>query len=130
MKNLFNFEWSLPKLKLPHLKVTGSLDLFAVPPKIPSVSVEWYGKAMDEPYMFNDPTIFGAANGKLLGAGERGSELLIGTNKLMEMMQQAVGGKNVVINVYGAEGQDVNALAEVIAVKLENLTRRKGAVYA
>ena len=48
----------------------------------------------------------------------------------MEMMQQAVGGKSVVINVYGAEGQDVNALAEVIAVKLENLTRRKGAIYA
>ena len=131
VKNLFNFEWSLPHLKLPHLTVSGSLDLFAVPPQIPSVSVEWYGKAMDEPYMFNDATIFGSANGKLLGAGERGSELLIGTNKLMEMMQEAVGtNRNVVINVYGAEGQDVNALAEVIAVKLENLTRRKGAIYA
>ena len=131
VKNFMNFEWSLPDLKLPHLKVTGSLDLLAVPPQIPSVSVEWYGKAMSQPYMFNDATIFGSANGKLLGAGERGSELLIGTNKLMEMMQEAVGSdRNVVINVYGAEGQDVNALAEVIAVKLENLTRRKGAVYA
>jgi len=131
VKNLFNFEWSLPHLKLPHLTVTGSLDLFAVPPQIPSVSVEWYGKAMNEPYMFNDATIFGSANGKLLGAGERGSELLIGTNKLMEMMQQAVGSdRSVVINVYGAEGQNVNALAEVIAEKLENLTRRKGAIYA
>ena len=130
VKNLFNFQWSLPKLKLPHLKVSGSLDLFATPPKIPSVTVEWYRKAMNEPYFLDDPTIFGAANGKLLGGGEAGSELIIGTNKLMEMMQQAVGGKSVVINVYGAEGQDVNALAEVIAEKLENLTRRKGAVYA
>lgn len=130
VKNLFNFQWSLPKLKLPHLKVSGTLDLFATPPKIPSVSVEWYRKAMNEPYFLDDPTIFGAANGKLLGGGEAGSELIIGTNKLMEMMQQAVGGKSVVINVYGAEGQDVNALAEVIAVKLENLTRRKGAIYA
>ena len=131
VKNLFNFEWSLPHLKLPHLTVSGSLDLFAIPPQIPSVSVEWYGKAMNEPYMFNDATIFGSANGKLLGAGERGSELLIGTNKLMEMMQEAVGSdRSIVINVYGAEGQDVNALAEVIAEKLENLTRRKGAIYA
>ena len=131
VKNLFNFEWSLPHLKLPHLTVSGSLDLFAVPPQIPSVSVEWYGKAMNEPYMFNDATIFGSANGKLLGAGERGSELLIGTNKLMEMMQEAVGSdRSVVINVYGAEGQNVNVLAEVIAEKLENLTRRKGAIYA
>ena len=130
VKNLFNFEWSLPHLKLPHLTVTGSLDLFAVPPQIPSVSVEWYRKAMDEPYFLEDPTIFGAANGKFLGGGEAGSELIIGTNKLMEMMQEAVGGRNVVINVYGAEGQNVNALAEVIAEKLENLTRRKGAIYA
>ena len=130
VKNFMNFQWKLPDLKLPHLRVTGSLDLLAVPPQIPSVSVEWYGKAMNEPYMFNNPTIFGSANGKLLGAGEKGSELLIGTNKLMDMMQQAVGGRSVVINVYGAEGQDVNALADVIAVKLENLTRRKGAIYA
>ena len=35
-----------------------------------------------------------------------------------------------VINVYAAEGQDIKALADEIAVRLENMTRRKGAVYA
>lgn len=35
-----------------------------------------------------------------------------------------------VINVYAAEGQDVKALADEIAVRLEDMTRRKGAVYA
>ena len=39
-------------------------------------------------------------------------------------------GGNISINVYGAEGQNVNDLAETIAVKLENMTRRKGAIYA
>lgn len=34
------------------------------------------------------------------------------------------------INVYAAEGQDVNQLAEVISEKLDDMTRRKGAVYA
>lgn len=34
------------------------------------------------------------------------------------------------INVYAAEGQDVNQLAEVISEKLDEMTRRKGAVYA
>ena len=38
-------------------------------------------------------------------------------------------GGNISINVYGAQGQDVNALAEVISVKLEEMTRRKGLVY-
>ena len=41
-----------------------------------------------------------------------------------------INGGNVTINVYGAEGQNVNDLAEVIAIKLENMTRRKGSVYA
>lgn len=38
-------------------------------------------------------------------------------------------GGAVTINVYGAEGQDVNALADVIAYKLEEMTRRRQAVY-
>lgn len=38
-------------------------------------------------------------------------------------------GGNISINVYGAEGQDVNALANVIAIKLEEMTARKGVVY-
>ena len=39
-------------------------------------------------------------------------------------------GGNVSINVYGAEGQNVNELAQVIASKLEAMTRRKGSIYA
>ena len=39
-------------------------------------------------------------------------------------------GSPVTINVYGAEGQDVNSLAETIAQKLEAMTRRKEIVYA
>lgn len=34
------------------------------------------------------------------------------------------------INVYAAEGQDVKTLADEIAVRLEEMTTRKGAVYA
>lgn len=41
-----------------------------------------------------------------------------------------INGGNVTINVYGAEGQNINDLAEVIAIKLDNMTRRKGSVYA
>lgn len=38
-------------------------------------------------------------------------------------------GGNISINVYGAEGQDINALAKVIAIKLEEMTTRRGVVY-
>lgn len=39
-------------------------------------------------------------------------------------------GGNISINVYGAEGQDVNSLAESIAQKLEDMTTRRRTVYA
>jgi phage-related minor tail protein len=85
---------------------------------------------MDEPYFLEDPTIFGAANGKLLGGGEAGSELVVGTNKLMDMMKAAVGSRSVVINVYGAEGQDIRALAQEVSRELQNAINDKERVYA
>lgn len=38
-------------------------------------------------------------------------------------------GGNISINVYGTEGQSIDALADKIAYKLEDLTRRKAAVF-
>lgn len=132
IKGLFDFNWSLPDIKLPHFSISGSFDLLASPPKIPSVSVSWYKKAMEQPYLLNDATIFGAAGGKLLGGGESGSELVVGTNKLMGMIRQAVGvnGQPIVINVYGAEGQDIRLLAKEVSKELQNLINDKEKVYA
>ena len=129
VKSFFHFDWSLPKLKMPHFSISGSFSLD--PPRVPSFGIEWYAKAMDEPVMLNGATIFGAKNGKLLGGGEVGSELIIGTDKLLNMMRDAVGGdkRDITINVYGAEGQDVNDLANRIAYKLEEMTQRRSAVY-
>ena len=130
IKSFFNFKWSLPKLKMPHFSISGSFSLN--PPSIPKFSVSWYAKAMDEPMILNGATIFGASNGNLLGGGEVGSEVIVGTDKLMNMMREAVGANNqpITINVYGAEGQNVDVLAEKIAEKFEHMTKRKEAAYA
>jgi hypothetical protein len=45
---------------------------------------------MDKGMILDSPTIFGAMNGKLLGAGEAGSETVVGTNSLMSMIDNAV----------------------------------------
>lgn len=131
IKGLFDFEWSLPDIKLPHFSISGKLDLLAQPPTYPSVSVSWYDKAMDNPYMLNGATIFGMAGGRLLGGGESGSEIVIGTNKLMSMMKDAVGAgaKPITINVYGASGQDVRELAKEVSKELQNLIYDKEMAY-
>ena len=129
IKSFFNFQWSLPKLKMPHFNISGKFSLD--PPSVPSFKIDWYAKAMNEPLMLNGATIFGEKDGKLLGGGEVGSEIVIGTDKLLNMMRDAIGmdGNPITINVYGAEGQDVNDLANRIAYKLEEMTQRRGAVY-
>lgn len=130
IKSFFDFNWSLPHLDMPHFSISGSFSLD--PPSIPKISVDWYKKAMNEPYILDDATIFGASNGKLLGGGEAGSELVVGTNKLMSMMRNAVGvGNNpITINIYGAEGQDVRELAKEVSREMQNLINGKEAVYA
>lgn len=123
----------LPNIKLPHFKISGSLSLN--PPSVPRLSVDWYRKAMDQAYLLNSATIFGANGSSLMGGGEAGSEMIIGTQKLMDMISQAAGGEQTVtiaptFNIYGAEGQDVNELADIIMDKINNLIHQKEAVFA
>ena len=89
IKGLMNFKWELPKLKLPHFSITGKFSLD--PPSIPHISVDWYKKAMDNGMILNQPTIFGAVGGKLLGAGEAGPEAVVGTSSLRSMIQESIG---------------------------------------
>lgn len=81
-----------PKMKLPHFKVEGSLDLEAG--TVPTVSVEWFKKAMSNAMVLDNPTIFGYNNGRFLGAGEAGSEVVAGSSTLMKMIQGAVATQN------------------------------------
>ncbi len=51
IKNLFNFQWKLPELKLPHFTISGSFNLN--PPSVPSIGVKWYAKGG----IINTPTL-------------------------------------------------------------------------
>lgn len=63
LKSFFNFDWRLPKIKLPHFNISGSFSL--MPPRIPSFSVDWYARGG----VFNSPSI--------IGVGEAGQEAVM-----------------------------------------------------
>ena len=94
IKSKFNFSWSLPKLKMPHPKISGSFSLN--PPSVPKFSIEWYKKAMGNGMILDAPTIFGfnSKTGKFLAGGEAGSETVVGTKSLMNMIRTAVKESN------------------------------------
>ena len=61
----------------------------------PSISVTWHRKALTDPYMFQNATLF--------GAGEAGDEILYGREALLNDIREAVGGgggytQNITIN--------------------------------
>lgn len=92
IKSFFNFQFSWPKLKLPHFGISPAGwkigDLLQG--SIPKLSISWYAKAMNSPMLLNSPTIFGMAGGNLLGAGEAGAEVVSGAATLMRMIESAM----------------------------------------
>lgn len=131
IKGLVNFKWELPKLKMPHFSITGSFSLN--PPSVPHLDIEWYAKAMQNGVILRSPTIFGAANGNLLGGGEAGPEVVVGASSLFDMIRGAVATTNNYGNnnvyVYGAPGQDVHELAREIATIINADIQAEGAVW-
>lgn len=100
------FSWKLPDLKLPHFSITGGFSLN--PPSVPHISVEWYKRAYQNAIMFKDPTVLATPYGyKGFGDGS-GSELVIGTDTLMNMINASNSSKT------GELGRITNLL-EVIA---------------
>jgi len=83
-------------MKLPHFSIKGSPP-FGIGGKgtKPSISVNWYKKAMQNPYLFSNATLF--------GAGEAGDEMLYGRNSLMNDIANATGGGEVVARLAAIE---------------------------
>lgn len=73
-----------------------------------------YASAYSNAVMFTRPTVLPTINGDKKFGDRGGSELVIGTNKLMNMISKASGGNSIVINVQTQEGQNNRAIANEV----------------
>lgn len=102
IRSFFNFNWSLPKLKMPHLKITGEFSIS--PPRVPKFSVDWYARGG----VFDKPTLF-TSGGRLGGLGEAGAEAIVPLENNTEWLDKIAdrlsdklgGGRNIVLQVDG-----------------------------
>ena len=123
---------SLPKVKLPHFSIQGKFSLN--PLSVPHLSIDWYKKAMDNGMILNSPTIFGAAGGKLLGAGEAGPEAVVGADSLRNMIMEAVASQTASLAAIAGSGGDItipvyiggNLLDETIVTAQQRMSLRSG----
>ena len=102
IRSFFNFNWSLPKLKMPHIKITGEFSIS--PPRVPKFSVDWYARGG----VFDKPTLF-TSGGRLGGLGEAGAEAIVPLENNTEWLDKIAdrlsakfgGGRNIVLQVDG-----------------------------
>lgn len=108
IRSKFNFSWSLPKLKLPHISITGKFSIN--PPSVPKFGISWYKKAMESAMIMTGPTAFGydAKTNSLLAGGEAGNEVLTGEGHLVDLIDNAVG------NWYSRIGYQLDILSSVV----------------
>lgn len=101
-------------IALPHFKVDGGQWPYGIGGKgyMPSFGVDWYAKAMDQPYMFN--------RASLIGVGEAGDEMVYGRSALLRDIKEATSGGNTInINVTVTGAEQPEAYAQRLVRELE-----------
>lgn len=123
IKGFFNFEWHLPRLKMPHINISGEFSL--MPPKVPKFSIDWYAKGG----VFDAPTLFNNG-GRLSGLGEAGAEAIVPLenntqwlDKIADKLSSKMGGSQPIIMQV-----DGKTFAEISVDSINALTRQRGSL--
>ena len=106
LKSKFNFSWSLPHLKLPHVSISGSFSIS--PPSVPHFGISWY----KDGGILTRPTIFGAAGNNLLAGGEAGAEAVVPLATLWDKLETMITSVfNTASTTGGSSGEGLTSTA-------------------
>lgn len=120
MRSFFNFSWSLPKIKMPRISISGKFSLN--PPSAPRFSISWnkLGGIFDKPTLFN-------YSGSLQGIGEDGAEAVVPLekntkwlDKIAERLYAKQGNTPIVLQVDG------KTFAQISVDSINALTKQTG----
>ena len=125
IKDFFNFSWELPKLKMPHISITGKFSLD--PPSVPKFSISWNALGG----VFDTPTLFGFGD-SLQGLGEDGAEAVVPLeknlgwlNKLADMLSERLGSDNSTPIILQVDG---TTFAQTSIRTINQLTKQTGSL--
>ena len=106
LKSKFNFSWSLPSLKLPHVSISGSFSIN--PPSVPHFGISWY----KDGGILTRPTVFGAAGNNLLAGGEAGAEAVVPLATLWDKLETMITSVfNTASTTGGSSGEGLTSTA-------------------
>lgn len=109
---------SLPKIKLPHFKLSGKFSLKDM--TVPKLSVSWYKTGG----IFDNPSV--------IGVGEAGPEAVVPLDTLWQKLDNiaaASSGSETIINIYASPGMNVNDLAVAVERRLATLQKQRNMAY-
>ena len=120
IRSFFNFSWSLPHLKLPHISISGKFSIN--PPSVPKFGISWYAKGG----VFDKTTLFPWAGG-IGGLGEDGAEAVVPLEKntkwldrIATMLNEKQGKTPIILQVDG------KTFAQITVDSLNELTKQTG----
>ena len=126
IKGLFNFEFKMPKIKVPSVEKTGTKTILGV--EVPTFGIKWNAQGG----IFRRPTVLSTPAG-MQGFGEAGAEAVLPLSQFWTRLRQYIGESrsigtpakavnnviNITVNTDG--GADPSVTANIIAKKVKEI---------